>query len=85
MTKSTKTLRLNFKNENGKKTALTITNALPDLKEEQVRQAMATICSGGVFEKEGVKTYSTIQSAAYIERNVNTIFDDRDDDKSKQA
>ena len=79
MTQTTKVLRLTFKDAEGKKKALTLSNAKDGLSEEQVRGAMTKISQAGLFEKEGVAIYDSIQSAAYIERNTTSIFDDAAD------
>lgn len=59
-----------------RKTVLRWGDALDNLTEEQVRQAMNTIASANVFEKDGVAYYETPQSASYVERTVSDIFND---------
>ena len=83
MAKTTKTLKLTFLN--GKKTSVTLGDAMDNLTAEQVRGAMTTIAQANVFEKDGVKNYVTPQSASYIERTVSDIFNDGDIDEAESA
>ena len=78
-----KTLKLTFLN--GKKTSVTLGDAMDNLTAEQVRGAMTTIAQANVFEKDGVKNYVTPQSASYIERTVSDIFNDGDTDEAESA
>lgn len=82
-TKTTKTLRLTFKDDNGKKTVLTLANAKPGLEENVVRDAMNKIAGSSVFIKDGVNIYASVQSAAYVDRTVSDIFDDSTDTAAK--
>lgn len=60
-------------------------DALDNLTEEQVRQAMNTIASANVFQKDGVAYYETPQSASYVERTVSDIFNDGANSESASA
>ena len=68
-----------------KRTVLRWGDALDNLTEEQVRQAMNTIASANVFEKDGVAYYETPQSASYVERTVSDIFNDGANSESASA
>lgn len=68
-----------------RKTVLRWGDALDNLTEEQVRQAMNTIASANVFEKDGVAYYETPQSASYVERTVSDIFNDGANSESASA
>ena len=59
-----------------RRTVLRWGDAVDNLTEEQVRQAMNTIASANVFQKDGVAYYETPQSASYVERTVSDIFND---------
>lgn len=58
MTTTSKTLKLTFL-KGKKKNSITLGDAVDNLTEEQVRQAMNTIASANVFEKYGVAYYET--------------------------
>ena len=60
-------------------------DAVDNLTEEQVRQAMKTIASANAFEKDGVAYYETPQSASYVERTVSDIFNDGANSESASA
>ena len=49
MAKTAETLKLTFLNGEKKKNSITLGDALDNLTEEQVRQAMNTIASANVF------------------------------------
>lgn len=83
MAENTKTLRLTFTNEEGKKHHLVLLNAKVGLDEVAVRDAMNTIAKADVFKKEGVSIYKHAQSAAYIDRTVTDIFDDSETTAAK--
>lgn len=85
MTKTTKTLRLTFLNGEKKKTSISLPDAPENLSAEQVRGAMNNIAAAGVFAKDGVPYYQTPQSAAYVERNVNELFNDNGDSEADTA
>lgn len=68
-----------------RRTVLRWGDALDNLTEEQVRQAMNTIASVNVFEKDGVVYYETPQSASYVERTVSDIFNDGANSESASA
>lgn len=68
-----------------RRTVLRWEDAVDNLTEEQVRQAMNTIASANVFEKDGVAYYETPQSASYVERTVSDIFDDGANSESASA
>ena len=68
-----------------RRTVLRWGDALDNLTEEQVRQAMNTIASANVFEKDGVAYYETPQSASYVERTVSDIFNDGTNSESASA
>ena len=76
MAKTTKTLRLNFNNAEGKSTAITVPNAIDNLSTEQVKDAMTKISNANVFEKDGTAMYVQPVAANYIERTVTPVFDD---------
>ncbi|PEG86231.1 MULTISPECIES: DUF2922 domain-containing protein [unclassified Lactobacillus] len=85
MATTTKTLKLTFLNGEKKKNSITLADAVDNLTEEQVRQAMNTIASVNVFEKDGVAYYETSQSASYVERTVSDIFNDGANSESASA
>lgn len=58
MTTTTKTLKLTFLNGE-KKNSITLGDAVDNLTEGQVRQAMNTIASANAFEKDGIAYYET--------------------------
>ena len=68
-----------------RRTVLRWGDAVDSLTEEQVRQAMNTIASANVFEKDGVAYYETPQSASYVERTVSDIFNDGANSESASA
>lgn len=68
-----------------RRTVLRWGDAIDNLTEEQVRQAMNTIASANVFEKDGVAYYETPQSASYVERTVSDIFNDGANSESASA
>ncbi|RHX79881.1 DUF2922 domain-containing protein [Lactobacillus helveticus] len=73
---TTKTLKLTFLNGEKKKNSITLADAVDNLTEDQLRQAMNTIASANVFEKDGVAYYKTPVSASYVERTVTDVFND---------
>lgn len=75
MVTRTKTLQLVFLNGKAKKVNLTVQNAAEDLDSETVKTAMKTIAQADAFAKEGVDLYQVPQSASYVERVVNDLFD----------
>ncbi|WEV40085.1 DUF2922 domain-containing protein [Lactobacillus sp. ESL0684] len=75
MTTTSKTLQLVFLNSNNKKVNLSLPNAASNLAPEAVRAAMNKIAEADAFQKNGVDLYQHPQSAAYIERTVNSVFD----------
>lgn len=75
MKKTTKSLRLTFKNSENKKVNLSLADAKPDLNEQEARSAMGQISQAGVFERDGVVLYHEPDAAAYVERTVTSIFD----------
>ena len=83
MNAKTNTLRLTFKNSEGKKTNLTITNPA-QLDETAIKAEMGSIAQADIFEKEGVILYQEPQSASYVERTVNTVFTVDGDAEAKQ-
>ena len=85
MAKTAETLKLTFLNGEKKKNSITLGDSLDNLTEEQVRQAMNTIASANVFEKDGVAYYETPQSASYVERTVSDIFNDGTNSESASA
>ena len=84
MATTTKTLKLTFLNGEKKKNSITL-GIVDNLTEEQVRQAMNTIASANVFEKDGVAYYETPVSASYVERTVSDIFNDGANSESASA
>lgn len=68
-----------------RRTVLRWGDAVDNLTEEQVRQAMNTIASANVFEKDGVAYYQTSVSASYVERTVSDIFNDGANSESASA
>lgn len=85
MSTTTKTLKLAFQNGKGKSTSLTLANALDNLEEDKIKDAMSKIANANVFEKDGVTVYATPVSAAYIERTVTPVFDDSEAVKAADA
>ena len=67
---------MTFLNGEKKKNSITLGDAVDNLAEEQVRQAMNTIASANAFEKDGVAYYEAPQAASYVERTVSDIFND---------
>lgn len=85
MAATTKTLRLTFLSEEKKKKSMTLANAAEDLTADEVRAAMDTIVQANVFEKDGVVLYQVPNSAEYIERTVNTLFDNDNEEQSNNS
>jgi hypothetical protein len=71
---NTKSLRLTFLNDQGKKKNLLVAEPAENLNADQVRAAMTTIRDANVFGDEEGDYYKTIDSAAYIERTVRSLF-----------
>lgn len=68
------TLRLTFLDDKGKKKNLLVAEPAENLSVDQVKTAMAGIRDANVFGDEEGDYYRTIDSAAYIERTVRTLF-----------
>ena len=85
MSTTTKTLRLNFQNGQGRTKSLTLANALDNLEADKIKEAMKKIADSNVFEKDGVTIYATPVSANYIERTVTPVFDDSEAVKAADA
>ena len=85
MAKTAETLKLTFLNGEKKKNSITLGDAVDNLTEEQARQAMNTIASANVFEKDGVAYCETPVSASYVERTVSDIFNDGANSESASA
>ena len=73
---TTTTLRLSFKNEENKTKSISLPKAAVGLTEKEVRDAMDDIVAADVFQKDGVDLYKTPCGAEYIERTINVVFDD---------
>lgn len=74
MTKTSKTLKLIFKNDHHKVSTLSLPYASVNLPEAEVKEVMDTIAKENIFAKEGVGLYTEPQAAQYVERTINTIF-----------
>ncbi|WP_028274321.1 DUF2922 domain-containing protein [Atopococcus tabaci] len=69
------TLELKFLTSIGKNRTLSVQDPLPDLTEEQTRQAMESIIAQNMFHKDGVNLYAGVKGARYVERKVEDIFE----------
>ncbi|GAA3625525.1 hypothetical protein GCM10022297_00190 [Lactobacillus hamsteri] len=81
--KEIKTLRLTFKNGEGKKNSLSVQGPA-ELKKEEVIQCMQDIASANIFAKEGIDLYKEPQSATVVTRNSYIVFDAEKPTDSKQ-
>lgn len=62
-----KQLKLMFKNEEGNTTTLIPSRAKDGLTEAEVRPVMDGIVALDLFAKKGIKQYSEVKSAKYVE------------------
>lgn len=74
MTKTSKTLKLIFKNDHHKVSTLSLPYASVNLPEAEVKEVMDTIAKENIFANEGVGLYTEPQAAQYVERTINPIF-----------
>lgn len=74
MTKTSKTLKLIFKNDHHKVSTLSLPYASVNLTEAEVKEVMDTIAKENIFAKEGVGLYTEPQAVQYVERTINPIF-----------
>lgn len=71
---TTKSLRMTFLNDKGKKKNLLLAGAAENLYAEAVKAAMSKIRDANVIGDGEGDFYKTIDSAAYIERTVHSLF-----------
>lgn len=69
-----KQLQMTFKNSEGKKINLTLSNLKQDLDAVTVKGAMQTIVDSKLFVKEDVSLYAELVGANYVERTVTSLF-----------
>lgn len=79
MTTTTKTLRLTFINAAGKKRNLNLPDAAEGLEAATVKAAMEKMAQNNAFADENGDLYTAIDSAAYVERTVNSVFGHSED------
>lgn len=79
MSETTKTLRLTFLNAAGKKKNLNLPEAAAGLKANVVRAAMEKMTQNNAFADDHGDLYQTVDSAAYVERTVDSVFDSSED------
>lgn len=68
-------LELNFKKEDGKSKKITIRRPIAGLTEVEVLPAMQAIVDSDVFIIDGIDQYATAESASYVRRSVEDIFE----------
>lgn len=77
---TTKTLKLNFKDSQDKASSLTLTGAKEGLTEDDIRPVMETISTSGIFVDKALEPkYAKVDSAEYVTRTVDAVFDDGKD------
>jgi hypothetical protein len=79
MTTTTKTLRLTFINAAGKKRNLNVPDAAPDLEAGAVKAAMEKMAQNNALADENGDLYTAVDSAAYVERTVDSVFSNSED------
>ncbi|WP_027109128.1 DUF2922 domain-containing protein [Lacticigenium naphthae] len=68
------TLELKFLSSEGKVRTLNVAHPILDITPEQVQAAMGTIIAQDMFVKDGVKPFTQVNSARYVERNTTDIL-----------
>ena len=68
-------LELNFKKEDGKSKKITIRRPIAGLTEAEVLPAMQAIVDTDVFIIDGIDQYAPAESASYVRRSVEDIFE----------
>ncbi|WP_282802194.1 DUF2922 domain-containing protein [Secundilactobacillus kimchicus] len=68
-------LQLRFKNINGKQHTISITNPKAGLTESTVKKVMEDIAASGLFVKDGVALYATIDGASYVDTTTAKVFE----------
>ena len=68
-------LELNFKNEEKKSKKITLRRPVAGLTETDVLPAMQAIVDSNMFQKDGVLHYAEVESASYVRRSVEDIFE----------
>ncbi|MCH3904907.1 MAG: DUF2922 domain-containing protein [Lactobacillus sp.] len=79
MTTTSKILRLTFINAAGKKRNLNVPEAAEGLEAYTVKAAMEKMAQNNAFADENGDLYTAVDSAAYVERTVNSVFDNSED------
>lgn len=69
-----KKLQLTFKTSKGQKRNLVLNYVRDDLDTPTVRKAMDKIVASQLFEKDGVKLYTKVSAAKYVERTETHLF-----------
>ena len=80
-TTTVKELYLGFTGSDGKTKRLVIAHPEDNLDEATTRAAMKKIADANRFEKQGVQLYTNGESANYMTRIKNVIFNDKKKDK----
>ena len=76
-TTTVKELYLGFTGSDGKTKRLVIAHPEDNLDEATTRAAMKKIAGPNLFEKQGVQLYTNGESANYMTRIKNVIFNDK--------
>lgn len=71
---TTKELKLLFKTNEGKVKSLTLEKPKANLERATVEAAMQKVVAANAFEKAGVKLFTAIVGADYVERTTTPIF-----------
>ncbi|MGX7352804.1 hypothetical protein RU97_GL002633 [Enterococcus canis] len=69
-----KKLKMTFMNAANKKHTLTPTLADPNLSAEVVRENMTALTALGIFEKDSIAQFQTVDSAKYVETITTELF-----------
>ena len=80
-TTTVKELYLGFTGSDGKTKRLVIAHPEDNLDEATTRAAMKKIADANLFEKQGVQLYTNGESANYMTRIKNVIFNDKKKNK----
>ena len=76
-TTTVKELYLGFTGSDGKTKRLVIAHPEDNLDEATTRAAMKKIADANLFEKQGIQLYTNGESASYMTRIKNEIFNDK--------
>ncbi|MDN6194130.1 MAG: DUF2922 domain-containing protein [Alkalibacterium sp.] len=72
---TTMKLELKFKTSEGKTRTLSVNQPTLGLEPTLVQEAMEAIAAQNIFEQEDVQLYNQVQSARYVTRSTNDLFE----------